>query len=369
MKRIGLLFTLMSFAVLGFAQPKIQFDQTTHDFGSIKEEGGKVTGRFTFKNVGDSTLLLTRVKPGCGCTAANYTKTPIEPGQTGFIDATYEGDLMAISGVSYHVGREDSSVYGEKWNGSHISVYHQFPDGVDPFVERGKPESGLLWGIQDWTLKEEGQGDRYVQAYNYRVCMTQDKANQIPITRPADYDSTRYELLVRVFEADPNPTVDKYFIWSMMPGGKTDINNRGAFSTDMIGMNHDYPEASWERRREIIAAHKNYTLGLFYFYATDPRVPANLQDWVRSWGYAKDEYPKTGGWTHQLYVREARRMVGEYVATQADCEGLGNVTDGIGYAAYQMDSHNCERIVVMKDGKYMVKNEGDVVCQAKVCFK
>ena len=277
-----------------------------------------------------------------------------------FIDATYEGDLMAISGVSYHVGREDSSVYGEKWNGSHVSVYHQFPDGVDPFVERGKPESGLLWGIQDWTLKEEGQGDRYVQAYNYRVCMTQDKANQIPITRPADYDSTRYELLVRVFEADPQPTVDKYFIWSMMPGGKTDINNRGAFSTDMIGMNHDYPEASWERRREIIEAHKNYTLGLFYFYATDPRVPANLQDWVRSWGYAKDEYPKTGGWTHQLYVREARRMVGEYVATQADCEGLGNVTDGIGYAAYQMDSHNCERIVVMKDGKYMVKNEGDV---------
>ena len=277
-----------------------------------------------------------------------------------YIDATYEGDLMAMSGVSYHVGREGSSVYGEKWNGSHVSVYHQFPDGVDPFVERGKPESGLLWGIQDGTLKEEGQGDSYVQAYNYRVCMTQDKTNQIPITRPADYDSTRYELLVRVFETDSNPTVNKYFIWNMMPGGKTDINNRGAFSTDMIGMNHDYPEASWERRREIIEAHKNYTLGLFYFYATDPRVPANLQDWVRSWGYAKDEYLTTGGWTHQLYVREARRMIGEYVATQADCEGLGQVKDGIGYAAYQMDSHNCERVVVMKDGEYMVKNEGDV---------
>ena len=128
----------------------------------------------------------------------------------------------------------------------------------------------------------------------------------------------------------------------------------------MIGMNHDYPEASWERRKEIIEAHKSYTLGLFYFYVSDPRVPKVLQDWVRGWGYAKDEYPKTGNWTHQLYIREARRMIGEYVATQADCEGKCNIEDGIGYAAYQMDSHNCERIVIQKDGKYMVKNEGDV---------
>ena len=277
-----------------------------------------------------------------------------------FIDTTYEGDLMAMAGVSYHVGREDQSVYGEQWNGSHMSYYHQFPDGVDPFVEKGNPDSGLLWGIQDWTLKEEGAGDDYVQAYNYRVCMSHDPNNQIPITRPADYDSTKYELLVRVFEADPNPRVSEYFIWSIMPNGKTDINNRGAFSSDMIGMNHDYPEASWERRKEIIEAHKSYTLGLFYFYVSDPRVPKVLQDWVREWGYAKDEYPKTGGWTHQLYIREARRMIGEYVATQADCEGKCEIEDGIGYAAYQMDSHNCERIVIQKDGKYMVKNEGDV---------
>ena len=277
-----------------------------------------------------------------------------------FIDASYEGDLMAMAGVSYHVGREDASVYGEKWNGSHISRYHQFPDGVDPFVVKGDPSSGLLWGIQDWTMKDEGVGDDYVQAYNYRICMSKDKGNQIPITRPADYDSTKYELLVRVFEADPDPVVKNYFIWSVMPNGKTDINNRGAFSTDMIGMNHDYPEASWERREEIIEAHKSYTLGLFYFYATDPRVPKVLQDWVNEWGYAKDEYPKTGGWTHQLYIREARRMIGEYVATQADCEGKSDIPDGIGYAAYQMDSHNCERVVIEKDGKYMVKNEGDV---------
>ena len=291
------------------------------------------------------------------CKGEGGTKTVKAPV---FIDATYEGDLMAMAGVSYHVGREDQSVYGEQWNGSHVSYYHQFPDGVDPFVEKGNPDSGLLWGIQDWKLKEEGAGDNYVQAYNYRVCMSNDPANQIPITRPADYDSTKYELLVRVFEADPDPRVNEYFIWSIMPNGKTDINNRGAFSSDMIGMNHDYPEASWERRKEIIEAHKSYTLGLFYFYVSDPRVPKVLQDWVRGWGYAKDEYPKTGNWTHQLYIREARRMIGEYVATQADCEGKCNNEDGIGYAAYQMDSHNCERIVIQKDGKYMVKNEGDV---------
>lgn len=277
-----------------------------------------------------------------------------------FIDTSYEGDLMAMAGVSYHVGREDASVYGEEWNGSHISVWHQFYDGIDPYVEKGNPESGLLWGIQDWTMKEEGAGDDYVQAYNFRLCLSCDKDNQIPFTRPEDYDPSMYELLVRVFEADPNPEINHYFGWSLMPGGKTDVNNRGAFSTDMIGMNHDYPEAGWERRKEIIAAHRSYTEGLMWFYVSDPRVPKVLQDFVREWGWAKDEYLATGGWTHQLYVREARRMISDYVATQADCEGRGVMDDGIGYAAYTMDSHNCERIVVLKDGKLMVKNEGDV---------
>ena len=277
-----------------------------------------------------------------------------------FIDATYEGDLLAQAGVSYHVGREDASVYGEEWDGSHISEWHQFADGIDPYVEKGNPSSGLLWGIQDWTLKEEGAGDDYVQAYNYRLCLSGDKDNQIPFSKPDDYDPSMYELLVRVFEADPDPQISNYFIWSLMPGGKTDVNNKGPFSTDMIGMNHDYPEASWERRKEIIAAHKSYTLGLMWFYVSDPRVPKVLQDFIREWGWAKDEFLATGGWTHQLYVREARRMISDYVATQADCEGRGVVEDGIGYAAYQMDSHNCERVVVEKDGMLMVKNEGDV---------
>ena len=277
-----------------------------------------------------------------------------------FIDCTYEGDLMAQAGVSYRVGREDNAEYGETYDGSQLRHMHQFVDGIDPYVKPGDPESGLLWGISDWTLKPDGTGDDYVQAYNYRICLTDVPENQIPITRPENYDSTMFELLVRVFEADSKPVLGNYFIWSRMPNHKTDINNRGPFSTDMIGMNHNYPEASWEEREQILKAHKDYTLGLLYFYMTDPRVPAVLQNEVRRWGLPKDEYVRTGHWTHQIYVREARRLVGEYVATQADCQGKADVTDGIGYAAYQMDSHNCERIVIEKDGKRMVKNEGDV---------
>lgn len=277
-----------------------------------------------------------------------------------FIDCSYEGDLMAKAGVSYMVGREGNDVYGETYDGVQLSIHHQFVDGIDPFVEKGNPSSGLLWGISDGTLQEYGTGDDYVQAYNYRICLTDVPENQIPIPKPDNYDPSMYELLVRVFEADPNPQLGNYFIWSRMPNHKTDINNRGPFSTDMIGMNHAYPEASWEEREKILKAHKDYTLGLFYFYMTDPRVPKNLQDEIRRWGLPKDEYPRTDHWTHQLYVREARRLVGEYVATQADCQNKTEITDGIGFAAYQMDSHNCQRVVVEKDGNLMVKNEGDV---------
>ncbi len=278
-----------------------------------------------------------------------------------FIDCSYEGDLMAYAGVSYIVGREDNSVYGEDYDGSQLMKGHQFPDGVDPFVVPGEPESGLLWGISDNSLKEDGTGDDYVQAYNYRICLTDDPENMIPITRPERYDSTRYELLLRLFEAMPQKrSLNDYFIWSRMPNHKTDINNRGGFSTDLIGMNHSYPEASWAQRDSILQEHMDYTLGLLYFYGHDPRVPDTLRIQMLQWGLPKDEYVRTNHWTHQLYVREARRMIGEYVATQADCLGHGDVHDGIALAAYNMDSHNCERLVIQKDGQYMVKNEGNV---------
>ena len=278
-----------------------------------------------------------------------------------FIDASYEGDLMAMSGVSYAVGRESSETYGESWNGVHLLTKHQFPDGIDPYKVPGKPESGLLWGVSDQKLLPEGSGDRLLQAYNYRICLTDSLENQIPITEPENYDPDRYALLLRLIEAQPDKrSLNDYFIWSMLPNRKTDINNRGAFSTDMIGMNYNYAEGSYRERQEIIKAHIDYTKGLLYFLGHDPRVPQEIRKQMLCWGYPKDEYLETDHWTPQLYVREVRRMVGEYVVTQKDCEGEAIVTDGIAYAAYGMDSHNCQRIVVNKDGKDMVKNEGDV---------
>ena len=287
-----------------------------------------------------------------------------------FIDATYEGDLMARSGVSYFVGREDNSVYGERWNGvQYLEEAHQFPDGVDPYKEKGNPGSGLLWGISDGRLSADGSGDGLSQAYNYRICLTDSLENMIPIAKPENYDPSNYELLVRLMEAQPDKkNLDHYFIWSRMPGRKTDVNNRGAFSTDMIGANHHYPEATYEQRQQIIQAHKDYTLGLLYFVGHDDRVPERIREEMLKWGLPKDEYLEDGHWTPQLYIRECRRMIGEYVATQSDCEHRTTVEDGIGMAAYTMDSHNCQRIVVEKGGSRMVKNEGNVERGVKAPF-
>ena len=294
-------------------------------------------------------------------TASGKRSRSIAVSARNFIDASYEGDLMAMSGVSYATGRESSEMYGESWNGVHMLNKHQFPDGIDPYKVPGNPESGLLWGISDQELLPEGSADNLLQAYNYRICLTDSLDNQIPITEPENYDPQRYELLLRLFDAQPEKrALGDYFIWSLLPNRKTDINNKGAFSTDMIGMNYDYAEGTYQERQDIIKAHIDYTKGLLYFFGHDPRVPLELREQMLRWGYPKDEYLEDNHWSPQLYVREVRRMVGEYVVTQKDCEGKTVVTDGIAYAAYGMDSHNCQRIVVNKDGMDMVKNEGDV---------
>jgi hypothetical protein len=278
-----------------------------------------------------------------------------------FIDCTYEGDLMAKAGVSYTIGREDNKLYNETYNGVQLMKGHQFPDGIDPYKIPGDSTSGLLWGIAPTTLSPEGTGDKLVQAYNYRICLTNNPTNKIEITKPDNYDPAKYELLLRLFDAQPEKRkLNHYFIWSRMPNKKTDINNRGGFSTDMIGMNHNYPEASYKEREKIIKTHKDYTQGLLYFYKTDPRVPKELKDEIQEWGYPKDEYTENHHWSPQLYIRESRRMIGDYVMTQAHCEGHEIVDDGIGMAAYTMDSHNCQRIVIKKDGKHFVKNEENV---------
>jgi hypothetical protein len=274
-----------------------------------------------------------------------------------FIDCSYEGDLMARSGVSYAVGREANSEYNETYNGVQLMEGHQFPDGVDPYKLPGDSASGLLWGISNGKLAAVGSGDKKLQAYNYRICLTDDPQNLKPITRPENYDSTRYELLLRLFKAQPGKqTLNDYFIFSRMPNHKTDINNRGGFSTDMIGMNYNYPEASYEQRKEIIKRHEDYTKGLLYFYGHDPRVPQVLRNEMLKYGYPKDEYRDNNNWSPQPYIRECRRMIGMYVMTQANCQGHEIVNDGVGMAAYTMDSHNCERIVI----NGIVKNEGNV---------
>ena len=273
-----------------------------------------------------------------------------------FIDCTYEGDLMAKSGVSYFTGRESNSTYGETYNGVQLMDKHQFPDGVDPYKIPGKKESGLVWGISNDTLAPNGTGDKKIQTYNIRVCFTNNPSNRIPISKPDDYKPERYELLLRVLAKKPVKNIGGFTSIAPMPNNKTDINNNGAFSTDMIGENWDYPEADYNKRIQIKKAHDNYVQGFFYFIGHDPRMPSYLRNEMLQWGYPKDEYTDNKNWTPQMYVRETRRMIGEYVMTQLNCEGKEVVKDGIGLAAYTMDSHNCQRIVV----NGMVKNEGDV---------
>lgn len=274
-----------------------------------------------------------------------------------YIDCSYEGDLMARSGVSYTVGRESSSQYGETFNGVQVRSLHQFPDGVDPYKVKGDPTSGLLWGILPGTPGRKGTGDKCVQAYNFRLTLTNREDNKIPVTKPDNYDPSHYELLLRLFEVKPDRAfLHGVFLWADMPGGKCDANNQGAFSTDMIGANWDYPEASYEERERIFKEHVDYTKGLLYFLGNDPRVPERLRKEIRPWGYPKDEYQESGNFTPQLYVREARRMIGQVVMTQKHCQNKVVEDDYIARGEYQMDSHNCGRYVI--DG--MVKNEGDV---------
>jgi hypothetical protein len=274
-----------------------------------------------------------------------------------FIDCTYEGDLMARAGISYTIGREPNSTYQESFNGVQLLDKHQFPDGVDPYIVKGKPESGLLYGVMTDRLLPNGSGDHKLQAYNFRLCLTNQPDNRIPITRPNNYDSSKYELLLRQLAAYTPDSLNwqlMHFAW--MPNHKTDINNCGGFSTDMIGANYNYPEASEQERLEIFKSHEAYTKGFLYFIGHDARVPEHLREEMLQWGYPKDEYVSNGNFTPQLYIRESRRMIGPYIMTQQNCQGKEIVRDGIGLAAYTMDSHNCQRIVV----NGMVKNEGDV---------
>ncbi|MBL9143751.1 MAG: FAD-dependent oxidoreductase [Verrucomicrobiaceae bacterium] len=273
-----------------------------------------------------------------------------------FIDATYEGDLMAKAGVSYHVGREPNAQYGETINGLQMAgaKHHQFVKNVDPYVKPGDPSSGLVWGIKPMPSGQDGDGDKNIQAYNFRMCNTSDDAIRVPFPKPANYDEKMFELLLRNFEAG-----DERFPWAPtpMPNHKTDTNNNFAFSTDMIGMNYDYPDGDYATRAKIWQAHEDYQKGLMWTLANHPRVPEKIRAVYAKSGLAKDEFTENGNWPRQLYVREARRMVSDYVMSEKNCKRKEIVEDSVGMGAYNMDSHHTQRYVT-KEG--FARNEGDI---------
>ncbi len=285
-----------------------------------------------------------------------------------FMDATYEGDLMAIAGVSYTVGRESNAQYKESLNGvqanyysvslknkpSHNALNHNFVPGVDPYIEQGNPSSGLLPYIIQGGPGIDGSGDNKVQAYCFRMCLTDHPDNRIPFKKPEEYKEINYELLFRNYEAGETQLP---WINSSMPNRKTDTNNRLGFSTDFIGQNHDYPEASYDEREKIVEAHRTYQQGLMWALANHPRIPEKVRAVYSQWGTSKDEFEREDGWQNQLYIREARRMVSDFVMTQRNSEGIEVVEDAVGLAAYGMDSHHIQRYV---DHNGYVQNEGNV---------
>ena len=274
-----------------------------------------------------------------------------------FIDATYEGDLMAAAGVTYKIGREGADEFGEEWAGVQKDARHHghfFPDGVDPFVVAGDPASGLLPRITPDPPGENGQGDHRIQAYCFRTCLTKLPQNRIPFAEPDGYDAEEYLLLLRVLATGWRGVFRKF---DQIPNSKTDTNNHGPFSTDNIGKNYGYPDGSYAERDRIVSEHIRYQKGLMYFLANDCRVPKDVRDEFSQWGLARDEFVDNGNWPYQIYVREARRLVGEFVMTEHECLAKREAPEPVGMGSYTMDSHNVQRYVT---GEGFVQNEGDI---------
>jgi FAD dependent oxidoreductase len=279
-----------------------------------------------------------------------------------FIDASYEGDLMAAAGVSYTFGRESTNTYKESFNGIRPpnTGGHQFGAlHINPYLATNNPAGELLPLIQSNAPGQPGTADQKIQAYNFRLCLTTVITNKLPIAAPANYHAAQYELLARYIQAivagGKVPKLGTFMNIYPMPNNKTDINNNGPVSTDFIGESTPYVQADYATRQQIWQAHKNYLQGFLYFLTTDSRVPFGVRTSMSNYGFCRDEFADNGGWPYQLYVREARRMISDYVMTQSNCLGNSVAPDSIGLGAYAMDSHNCQRAAV--DG--FVQNEGD----------
>lgn len=340
------------------------------------------------------TVLRERPLESVEMSGNRITSITLETGETlkaaVFIDATYEGDLFSAARVSYQVGREPAALYGESLGGqwqtvSWESVYQFCRLPVSPFRVAGDPRSGLLAGIDTLPHGRPGEGDFRVQAYNFRMFLS-NKEGRIPFPKPAGYDPARYALLARFLNFSPDVRWTLNYTTAPMTDGPVqlrngDSNNAGSFSTDHVGGSHRWPDGTFSAesftrqpsprrglavplrdlyllREALFQDHVNYQQGLMHFLANDPQVPAGLRERVNRFGLDPREFPHTGHWPHQLYVREGRRMVSDYVMTQADCESRRVAEDSVGLASYAMDSHFCQRVVVEEDGVTTVRNEG-----------
>ena len=276
-----------------------------------------------------------------------------------FADTSYEGDLMAQAKVGYTTGRESVAQYGESLAGVRaVTLSHQFAIDIPARSADGK----LLPEISTEPRGEPGSADKRIQAYNFRVIATNVPDNRLPWPKPANYDPKRYELLARHLTGMTSYlgrplSFNEVSLLRIIPNGKVDLNNRNGFSTDYIGKNYEYPDGSYATRERIWQEHIDYQQGFYYFLANDPRVPKTLQEEVLNYGLAKDEYQDTNHWPHQLYVREARRMTGDFVASQKDLQTDRNKPGVIGMGSYNSDSHNVHRLI---NEKGFVENEGNV---------
>jgi hypothetical protein len=354
--RVGQKYEIGRFAqdVAWFYEPKVG-EQVLEEM--LKEAGVAVLKKHRLRE-------KTGVKKVAESVVSVTTENGAEFAGSIFADCSYEGDLMAQAGIEYTFGREPSAQYGESLAGVRDRTpYHQFMVKVSPYDDKGK----LLPEVDPGPRATPGSGDKKIQAYNFRMILTEDPANRIAIPKPPNYDPKRYELAARLFEALTKkngrpPVLHEVTLIAKIPNKKADFNNNGAFSTDFIGKNWEYPDGDYATRARIWQEHVNYTKGYFYFLANDPRVPSSLREEARTWGLPKDEFTDNGNWPHQLYVREARRMVGEYVMSQKDIQTELAKSDVIGMGSYNSDSHNIQRLVTA-DGA--VENEGDMQVAVK----
>jgi hypothetical protein len=258
-----------------------------------------------------------------------------------FIDATYEGDLMARAGISYTVGRESNSVHNETLNGIKLNEIIGKDDvSIDPYIKKGVASSGILPFLEPRIPGANGEGDQRTQSYCYRMTLTDDPANRIDIEKPAGYDPLWYEFLARFIELNPGILLKNIISFTPMPNKKTDTNH-----ADFVGANYKWPEAAYAERNRIAQMHKAYALGLLWFLGNDPRLPDSLRMEMKRWGLPKDEFTDNGHFPHQLYVREARRMVSDYVMTEKNCNGQAPVPDAVAVATYPLDCHYVSRVV------------------------